>query len=381
MGLVDPIYFAGEETGGDRTQVGGAFWALDVANGDLHALPAFGRGAWENATEVDTGTETHVAFMLTDDTAPFDADGDGITEGAPLYLYVGEKSADPAAGFLARNGLAGGDLYVWVSDDPAKADPESYRIGDAALEGAVGGDRHRAEPGACGRVRGERLRRATAIRRSGRSGPGPRPRAPSASPGPRTSRPTRRTAPRSSSPPPAARRDFNGADRAGEVYTMRLDFTHLACGRIGGTLDVLYDGDSDPGQLLRSPDNLDWADDGFVYVQEDPAAAGLFGEGAVNPAPPGIVRIDPAGGSASPHRRGRAGRDRPGRRGRRAGGGLGEFGHPRRLDPVRPSRRLPIPCGRPGAQPRQPGRPWRHHRTGGAPHRRAGWSRAGSSAS
>ena len=56
-GLVDTIYFAGEETGGDRTQVGGAFWALDVANGDLHALPAFGRGAWENATEVDTGTE------------------------------------------------------------------------------------------------------------------------------------------------------------------------------------------------------------------------------------------------------------------------------------------------------------------------------------
>ena len=116
-------------------EVGGAFWALDVANGDLHALPAFGRGAWENATEVDTGTETHVAFMLTDDTAPFDADGDGISEGAPLYLYVGEKSADPAAGFLARNGLAGGDLYVWVSGDPAKSDPETYRIGDAALAG------------------------------------------------------------------------------------------------------------------------------------------------------------------------------------------------------------------------------------------------------
>ena len=50
---------------------------------------------------------------------------------------------------------------------------------------------------------------------------------------------------------------------------------------------------------MRSPDNLDWADDGFVYVQEDPAVAGLFGEGALNPAPPGIVRIDPTSGSAS----------------------------------------------------------------------------------
>ena len=62
---------------------------------------------------------------------------------------------------------------------------------------------------------------------------------------------------------------------------------------------MLYDGDFDPGQLLRSPDNLDWADDGFVYVQEDPAAAGLFGEGAVDPRRPGMVRIDPTSGSAS----------------------------------------------------------------------------------
>ena len=92
---------------------------------------------------------------------------------------------------------------------------------------------------------------------------------------------------------------FGGADRAGEVYSMQLDFTQLTDGRIGGTLDVLYDGNSDPDQLLRSPNNVDWADDGFVYVQEDPAAAGLFGEGALRPAPPGIVRIYPTGGSAS----------------------------------------------------------------------------------
>ena len=297
-GLVDTIYFAGEETGGDRTQVGGAFWALDVANGDLHALPAFGRGAWENATEVDTGTETHVAFMLTDDTAPFDADGDGITEGAPLYLYVGEKSADPAAGFLARNGLAGGDLYVWVSDDPAKADPESYRIGDAALGGqwvAIDTTPNPAladEFGANGfdgygyptqRTLWTRAEAAGAFRFA-------RPEDIATNPADGAEVVFAAT----------GREDaFGGADRAGEVYSMQLDFTQLTDGRIGGTLDVLYDGDSDPGQLLRSPDNVDWADDGFVYVQEDPAAAGLFGEGAVNPAPPGIVRIDPTSGSAS----------------------------------------------------------------------------------
>jgi hypothetical protein len=297
-GLVDAIYFAGEETGGGQTQVGGAVWALDIANGDLHALPAFGRGAWENAAEVDTGTESHVAFMLTDDTAPFDADGDGIAEGAPLYLYVGEKSVDPAAGFLERNGLAGGDLYVWVSDDPAKADPESYRIDDAALDGHWVAIDNSPDPeladefGTTGfdpygnptqRTLWTRAEEAGAFRFA-------RPEDIATSPADGTEVVLAAT---------GRENDFNGADRAGEVYTMRLDFTHLTSGLIGGTLDFLYDGDSDPGQLLRSPDNLDWADDGFVYVQEDPAAAGLFGEGAVNPAPPGIVQIDPASGSVS----------------------------------------------------------------------------------
>jgi hypothetical protein len=297
-GVADTIYFAGEETGGDGTQVGGALWALDVANGDLHALPAFGRGAWENATEVDTGTDTHVAFMLTDDTAPFDADGDGISEGAPLYLYVGEKSADPDAGFLARNGLEGGDLYVWVSGDSAKADPESYRIGNAALAGqwvAIDTTQDPAladEFGANGfdgygyptqRTLWSRAETAGAFRFA-------RPEDIATNPADGTKVVFAAT---------GREDEFNGADRAGEVYTMQLDFSHLNWGRIGGTLDVLYDGDSDQRQLLRSPDNLDWADDGFVYVQEDPAAAGLFGEGAVNPAPPGVVQIDPASGSVT----------------------------------------------------------------------------------
>ena len=225
-GLIDTIYFAGEETGGDRTQVGGAFWALDVANGDLHALPAFGRGAWENATEVDTGTETHVAFMLTDDTAPFDADGDGISEGAPLYLYVGEKSADPAAGFLARNGLAGGDLYVWVSGDPAKSDPESYRIGDAALGGQWVAIDTTPDPaladefGANGfdgygyptqRTLWTRAEAAGAFRFA-------RPEDIATNPADGAEVVFAAT---------GREDEFSGADRAGEVYTMQLDFSHL----------------------------------------------------------------------------------------------------------------------------------------------------------
>lgn len=71
-----------------------------------------------------------------------------------------------------------------------------------------------------------------------------------------------------------------------------------------GLEDTIYftgeeDGDADATRALRSPDNLDWADDGFIYVQEDKAEDDTltgeppFGAGAVNPNEAGIVRVDP----------------------------------------------------------------------------------------
>jgi len=67
-------------------------------------------------------------------------------------------------------------------------------------------------------------------------------------------------------------------------------------------VSILYDGDDDPTRALRSPDNLDWADDGLIYVQEDEAeeqslsGEPLFGENAANPNEAGIVKIDPETG-------------------------------------------------------------------------------------
>jgi hypothetical protein len=59
----------------------------------------------------------------------------------------------------------------------------------------------------------------------------------------------------------------------------------------------VYDGDADPAGTLRSPDNLDWADDGMIYVQEDKAVSdGLYT--ARNPDESGIVRLDPWSGHA-----------------------------------------------------------------------------------
>jgi len=93
---------------------------------------------------------------------------------------------------------------------------------------------------------------------------------------------------------PSTKETGNGADTFGTVYIIKTDFKDLSA-----RVTILYDGDADEKRRLRSPDNLDWADDGFIYVQEDEAeettltGEPLFGEGAANPNEAGIVRIDP----------------------------------------------------------------------------------------
>ncbi len=97
-GLVDRTFLVGEEVFGGG---GGAFYALDTANSDLHQVNAFGKGTWESATVIDTGSTNTVAVLLFDDAK------------APLRLWVGQKTA---GGFLERNGLAeaNGALYTFV---------------------------------------------------------------------------------------------------------------------------------------------------------------------------------------------------------------------------------------------------------------------------
>lgn len=66
------------------------------------------------------------------------------------------------------------------------------------------------------------------------------------------------------------------SDDWGTTYKIDVDFNDIATGDITATLDILYDGDdAGAGQFegpdfgLRSPDNLEWAKDGFIYLQED----------------------------------------------------------------------------------------------------------------
>lgn len=142
-GVVDRIYFASEEDG--ESAVGGAYWALDAQQGHLWSLAPLGRGAWENLAPVDTGDPGTTGFILADDTAPYDFDGDGEVEAAPLYLYMGLKVEND--NFVQRNGLAGGGLYVLVLNNGETTRPSQFHGTGFVAQGRwVQLDNRRGEP-------------------------------------------------------------------------------------------------------------------------------------------------------------------------------------------------------------------------------------------
>ena len=76
------------------------------------------------------------------------------------------------------------------------------------------------------------------------------------------------------------------------------DIDEIAC-----DLTILYDGDDagagqfpHPDYGLRSPDNLDWADDGYIYLQEDRSTSPGSAFGGTSGMEASIWRLDPATG-------------------------------------------------------------------------------------
>ena len=89
---------------------------------------------------------------------------------------------------------------------------------------------------------------------------------------------------------------LNNSDIWGDTYLIDVDFDFdngvFDPAGSDTELTILYDGD-DPDKMqqgLRSPDNLDWADDRRIYVQEDDSAGFAIYEASVwrlNPRRPG----------------------------------------------------------------------------------------------
>jgi 2',3'-cyclic-nucleotide 2'-phosphodiesterase / 3'-nucleotidase / 5'-nucleotidase len=244
--LIDDIFFTGEET------MNGQLFALDVDRRDLWCVPWLGRAKFENVTLLLPPRKDQVAILIGDDTPA-----------APLYLYLGSKDHFNDGSFLDRNGLAHGVLHVFVANGPRS--PQQFngtgnRIKgrflpiahyNAALAGTPGHDQlgfaHQETQYALGNAAGMfRFSRPEDLA----TDPNVPTRAVLASTGHGLQFP---------------------ADDWGTTYIIDVDFSDLSV-----DLRILYDGDdagggqfAHPDLGLRNPDNLTWASDGHIYVQED----------------------------------------------------------------------------------------------------------------
>lgn len=264
MGFADRIYLVGEE---EFTGAGGSFFALDVNGRAIHEVVGFGKGTWESATSINTGSADTVAVLLFDDAK------------APLYMWVGSKSEAADASFLERNGLAQsqGTLYTYVTTDlpetglsvgPDSSDLFAFTQANG-INAAINGswvdlaslDSDYASLGA------PALRQlavdAGALQLSriedGEVNPLNSQQAVFVSTG---------------------TKDFDSGDLYGNVFTLDFSDAFGSDGLVDASgesvLKVVYDGDllADPTTGIRNPDNMTISADGFAYLQEDRANGG-----------------------------------------------------------------------------------------------------------
>jgi hypothetical protein len=289
-GLADGLFFTGEETNG------GTEFVLDPETKTLYAVPWMGRAAWENVTELNTGTTDKVTLLIGDDR-----------ETAPLLLYVGDKDASAGAGLLERNGLANGKLYVWAADS-GELTPEEYNGTGESRSGtwveinfydptqagtAVVDEEGNIDHDALGydadgfATQAQQDALAEAVNAFQFS----RPEDVATNPEAGTQAVLAST----------GRGSIFPSDNWGTTYQIDVDFSESG-DPLTAQLDILYAGDdAGNGQFegpdfgLRSPDNLDWADDGYIYIQEDRSTevdpfGGVSGEEA------SIWKLDPESG-------------------------------------------------------------------------------------
>ncbi len=236
-GFVDQMYITGEEVFNST----GRFYAVDPKTQTLWEAPDLGGGSWENAALVDTGNTTHTALFLSEDNS-----------GSRLQLYIGEKgvdsNSDGEVDFLERNGLRGGTVYYFHPGGGAS----TVDLPD----GSVSGTWNSSPIGALAEDKLEDVHTN-----------------------------------------PADGTQLVLADQTDGLYTMDLDLQFA-----GGVFDTLNSGatiDQIVPEIgtnsLGNPDNLTWAEDGKLYVQQDGAGNGMW-----QMDPDGTNRVQIATGFSEP---------------------------------------------------------------------------------
>jgi hypothetical protein len=274
-GFVDRLYWTGEEGGPGR------FFALDTANADLHHVPAFGRGGWESAVAVDTGSANSVALMLFDDTS-----------GTANYLYLWVGSKEPAStDLLRRNGIdaSSGALYAWKGESISTPS----ELNAIALNTAVSGHWERLGSGA----EIAALPTAAALRSLAQS---------------KGAMAFTRIEDGDVNPSTGQQVAFNttggsGVDLYGNTNVIDLSQAFAADGSLrtspdSSSLKVVVDSDRLTGVArqggVRNPDNIAWGRNGKLYVQEDRSLPGGTADGRFGGEEASIWEVDPLTGNA-----------------------------------------------------------------------------------
>ena len=130
VGFDRPIYLANEESGGPSTFDGKGGLAVAVFDNEAHGLTSLGHFAWENSL-VQYGTGRYTVIMSMED-GPASQDRSQVN--SQLYMYVGEKDRSRGATVLERNGLVGGTLYVFRSQDLTKNSESTFLSGSITGE-------------------------------------------------------------------------------------------------------------------------------------------------------------------------------------------------------------------------------------------------------
>lgn len=274
-GLDDAIYFTGEET------TNGQMFALNVADDVLYCVPQLGRGNWENVTVVDPPSADQIAIVLGDDR-----------QGGPLWLYIGDKNAVGDGSFLDRNGLASGTYWAWKSDT-GETNPEDFNGTGNSLTGTWVYITHfdASKAGQSGYDAAGYADQATLDAQVTSTGSF------------RFSRPEDlATNPENGTQfvfVSTGRGNAYPSDNWGDTYIVDLDWASMKA-----TLRIIYDGDdagagqfSHPDFGLRSPDNLDWAKNGYIYIQEDRSTTPSSLFGGTSGVEASMWKLDPDNGN------------------------------------------------------------------------------------
>jgi|GEM_PF-1724371 len=250
LGFADSLFLTGEEV------TGGRIWVMDLATRVLYEAPDLSDGRWENAAPIDTGRSDTIAIVLSEDIGGGSA---GALNGtAPLRLYVGTKN--PAGDFLERNGLKGGKIYHWNATNSSSTNGTIRNGTTSDLFGAgtgtvVNGTWTSSSTGAVLFAKAEDVH------------------------------------PNMNPLSPGFGKELVLASQGQGIF--KVDFTQtnfvsgdLASGQSSDILVLYEQGTQDYTTGFTGMDNLTWASDGMIYVNEDDGEGDMW-------------RLDPASLEAS----------------------------------------------------------------------------------